>query len=130
MNWAQKEHIYYWLNKFISLLFYQLCINLIAEIEREWTQGSYTGSLNWTTSILHLKTRWNSLNHNTNKHNSHCSWNPQELRYSCWKNLFQHTHTPTLQENLSRRVFNQTVTRNEKWNDYTWLRIQRSALNQ
>ena len=128
MKRAQKEQIYECLNRFISLLFQQLCRNLSAEIKREWTQGSYIGSLNWATSSLHLKPMWNSLNHSTTKHNSHCSWNLQELRYSCWKNLFQLTHT--LQENLSRRAFNQTITRSEKWNGYTWLRIQRSALNQ
>ena len=128
MHSAQKEQIYFQLNRFISLLFYQLCRNEIVEREREWTQTIILVHSTWATSSLHLKPRWNSLNHSTNKHNSHCSWNLQELRYSCWKNLFQLTHT--LQENLSRRVFNQTITGNEKWNDYTWLRIQRSALNQ
>ena len=37
--------------------------------------------------------RWNSLTHSTIKYTSHCSWNLQELRYSCWKNLFQHSYT-------------------------------------
>ena len=129
MNLAQKEQIYFHLNRFISLLFYQLCRNEIEESEREWTQAVI---LVHSTELhpVFTKTRWKSLKHSTTKYNSHCSWNLQELRYSCWKNLFQLTHTHTLQENLSRRVFNQTITSNEKWNDCTWLRIQRSALNQ
>ena len=127
MHSVQKEQIYFQLNRFISLLFYQLCRNEIAESEREWTQAVI---LVHSTELhpVFTKTRWKSLKHSTTKYNSHYSWNLQELRYSCWKNLFQ--HTPTHQENLSRRVFNQTITGDEKWNDYTWLRIQRYASNQ
>ena len=63
---------------------------------RDWERMN-TGQLYWFTQLSYIqsspKPRWNSLNHNSNKHKSHCSWNLQELRYTCWKNLFQHTHS-------------------------------------
>ena len=56
-----------------------------------------TRQLYWFTQLSYIqfspKPRWNSLNHNSNKHISHCSWTLQELRNTCWKTLFQHTHS-------------------------------------
>jgi len=60
MHSAQKEQIYFQLNRFISLQFYQLCRNEIAESEREWTQAVILVH----STELHLvftKTRWKSL---------------------------------------------------------------------
>ena len=103
MHSAQKEQIYFQLNRFISLLFYQLCRNEIAESEREWTQAVI---LVHSTELhpVFTKTRWKSLKHSTTKYNSHCSWNLQELRYSCWKNLFQHTHTHSSRTPIKKSV--------------------------
>ena len=56
-----------------------------------------TRQLYWFSQLSYIqsspKARWNSLKHNLNKHKSHCSWTLQELRYTCWKTLFQHTHS-------------------------------------
>ena len=63
---------------------------------RDWGRMN-TKQLYWFTPMRYIqsspKPRWNSLNHNSNNHKHHRSWTLQELWYTCWKTLFQHTHS-------------------------------------
>jgi len=106
-NWT-----YLFLNSFVYLVVIEC---------RDWERMN-TKQLYWFTPMTYIQSspnpRWNSLKHNSNNYKHHCSWTLQEHDKTLLKNTIQ-AHT-TLQQTLSRRVYNHTFTRNERWNEYTW----------
>jgi len=62
--------------------------------------------------------RWNPLNHNSKQLQKPLFLNPTRTWQTLLKNIIP-AHT-TLQETLSRRVYNHTLQGIEERNEYTW----------
>jgi len=82
---------YNWTYLFLDSLVY------LAVIEcRDWKRMN-TRQLYWFTPMSYIQSSpnpmWNSLKHNSNNYKHHCSWTLQEHWHTCWKTLFQHTHS-------------------------------------